>query len=235
MGRSAIGLNGASADTFFSGDNVFFDDTALTNLVTMATQQQPGSMTVSNETKPYRFGGAAGITAGGLLKQGASSLTFTNAGTLSYGGGLTINAGGVNFANGNTATFGGTVALNAGSLTFSNAGANSFAALAITSGTAQLANAGANAFASPISLDGGTLSLNQAVDSVLAASITNQVISVAGSLSKDGPNSVLLSGNNAAFDGPVLVNSGILRAGAAGALGTINSWYHRRCRSHVRH
>lgn len=216
-------LNGITGDTFFSGDNVQFNDAALTNLVTLAGTQLPGAMTVNNPTRPYTFGGAGGLTGGSLTKQGAAALTYTNSGSVNYSAGVTVHEGAVNVANGSANNFGGTIGVNAGSVAFNNSGVNTFAGgLRLNSGSIQILNPAANVFGAGIQLDGGVLGLNQSVDAVISATISNSVPLTFGSLVKQGGNALLLSGNNAGFDGPIQVNAGVLRAGNAGALGTAN-------------
>ncbi len=86
-------LNGAAADVFYSGDTVVFDDTALTNLVTLPGTVVAGLVTFNNNSLNYTLGGLGTLTAGSLTKLGSGSATLANAGTNTFGSGITLNAG----------------------------------------------------------------------------------------------------------------------------------------------
>lgn len=217
-------LNGVTGDTFFSGDNVQFDDSALTNVVAIAGNQQPGSMIVSNETKVYAFGSTGGLTGGSLIKQGAALLNFTNSGAVNFSAGVTLSGDGtLSLGNGSANTFGGPVVVNAGTMRFANSGANTLiGGLTMNGGYVSVVNPGDNNYGPAIQLEGGTLDLFQPLDATIAATISNTVPFTAGALFKQGANTLLLSGNNATFDGPIVVNGGTLRAGNANALGSAN-------------
>ena len=64
--------NGASADRFFSQDNIVFDDTGSnSSAVNISVDVLPGSIAVNNTIKDYIFGGPASITGTtGLTKAG---------------------------------------------------------------------------------------------------------------------------------------------------------------------
>ena len=217
-------LNGIVGDTFFSGDSVKFDDAALTNVVAISGTQQPGSMIVSNETKVYAFGSTGGLTGGSLIKQGAALLNFTNSGAVNFSAGVTLSGDGtLSLGNGSANTFGGPVVVNAGMIRFANSGANTLiGGLTMNAGYVAVFNPGDNNYGPAIQLEGGTLDLFQPLDATIAATISNTVPLTAGALFKQGANTLLLSGNNANFDGPIQVNAGVLRAGNAGALGSAN-------------
>ena len=87
-------LNGALPDFFYNGDSATFDDTALTNLVTLAATVKPAAMTFNNWLNPYRIEGTGGITAGSLTTAGNGGVTVANNGDNTFtGAGLVLNSG----------------------------------------------------------------------------------------------------------------------------------------------
>ncbi|HWX21540.1 MAG TPA: autotransporter-associated beta strand repeat-containing protein [Candidatus Binatia bacterium] len=85
-------LNGATADVFFAGDSVTFDDSAARNFVTLGSVLQPGAITMNNSVN-YAFGGTGGLLAGSLTCQGFGALTLTNTGTNFFALGVMLNSG----------------------------------------------------------------------------------------------------------------------------------------------
>ncbi len=215
-------LNGLATDTFFAGDNVQFDDTGSSSLVTVAANVQPGAIAINNAANNYAFTGGGTISAGSLTKLGNGALTFGNAAN-NFATGFEIGSGTVLFTNNGANNFGvsGPVALTSGTITFANGGADNFSGgMTIDNGTMTIANSTSNFFGPNLGLNNGSLVLNQSVDALVGAAITNGLTS--GVLLKQGPNTVTLSGNNTNFDGPILVNSGVLKAANAFALGNAN-------------
>jgi autotransporter-associated beta strand protein len=193
-------LNGASSDTFFSGDSVQFDDTATTNLVSIVGTELPGLVAVNNSSLAYTLAGAGGLSAGSLIKQNSGALVIGNGTNNAFSAGMTISDGPVSFANNGVNTFGlaGPVTLNSGSLLFSNPSNNLFGGVVI---------------------NGGTLTFNQQLNGTVSTAISNTTPSVAGTLVQASPTILTLSGNNTNFDGPIVVSGGILKAANANALG----------------
>lgn len=66
--------------TYAAGDFARFDDSAPgTTSLTLMGDPQPGFMLVTNQSKHYTFGGFSGIgDGGGLIKEGAGTLTLAN-------------------------------------------------------------------------------------------------------------------------------------------------------------
>ncbi len=58
---------------YSDGSAVFFDDTALTNIVNLATALSPGSVLL-NSTNTYIFSGAGALSGGALTKNGSGTL-----------------------------------------------------------------------------------------------------------------------------------------------------------------
>jgi autotransporter-associated beta strand protein len=93
----AAGLTAPIA--FANGDAVTFDDTSTVTGVSLATNVQPVSVTVSSNSSNYTFSGSGSITgSASLLKSGTSTLTINNAntytGTTNISGGTLVDAPG---------------------------------------------------------------------------------------------------------------------------------------------
>jgi len=194
-------LNGASLDKFYSGDNLTFDDTSTTGSVTLIGTLSPAGVALNNSALAYTFGGSGAIASGYFTNWNGGSLLVNNSAPNTFNG-LDLESGTVTLANTAANTISGPVVVKAGSLTF--------------------ANAGINTFGTGIDLTGGTLTFNQPDNTTVFAAIGNANPGTAGALVKQGSNILTLSGNNATFDGPILVSAGILKAGNANALGTLS-------------
>lgn len=72
-------LNGSSPDYFYQGDGVTFDDTATQPNVVLAGAMSPSSVTVNSSGNNYTFTGNKITGTGGIIKNGASTLTLSNA------------------------------------------------------------------------------------------------------------------------------------------------------------
>jgi autotransporter-associated beta strand protein len=167
-------LNGTTSDTFFAGDIVVFNDSAVGTTAELIGTIQPSLILLSNISKSITIGGAGKLTAASLSndKTGTTTIANTAANTFVYG--ITNN-----------------------------------------SGTLVIANSADNALG-PIALNSGTLKFDQPLDTTVGSAITG-----GGLLVKDGAKVLTLNGNSPAFNGTIQVNSGILRAGVVGALGSI--------------
>jgi hypothetical protein len=86
-------MNGGSPDRYNSGDFAIFDDTSVTNLVTLVGTLTPASVTLNNSAT-YAFGGTgklSGTTSLNLNSTG--SLLLTNSGINDFTGPITLNPG----------------------------------------------------------------------------------------------------------------------------------------------
>jgi len=80
-------------DRYDSGDIATFDDTGLTNLVTLVGTLTPASITLNNSVN-YSFGGSGRLSGLASLDMlGAGSLIITNSGNNDFTGPITINSG----------------------------------------------------------------------------------------------------------------------------------------------
>jgi rhamnogalacturonan endolyase len=109
-------LNGATAAYYIDGASVTFDDSGSNSpAISLATNLQPGSVTVA-ATHNYTLGGSGALVGTmTLVKSGSGTLTITNAN--SFTGGVNLTAGTV--ALGNTAGVGvGPLMFNGGTISF---------------------------------------------------------------------------------------------------------------------
>lgn len=189
------GINETPAP-FNRADSTFFNDTGLTNDVNLISVLVPGGVTVTNEALNYTFAGSGFISGlGGLLKQGAATLTLANTIPSDFRGGVAVNGGTVIFATDNAIAGG----VNIASGTTAQVGTNG------PSGTLPGGNVAVE----------GSLLFNRTNNFTVANNISGN-----GTLTKNNAGVVTLSGANNSFTGAVTVVQGTLRAGSGSALGT---------------
>ena len=180
INTTANWLNGGNPDIFFNGDLVQFGDLANTNLVSLATTMQPGTIAMNNSSVPYTFIGAGGLGAGSFAMNGGGSLTLSNAGNVTLtGSGLALNAGTLTFNQVSNTTLTGKIsgsgALAKGgsnTLTVVSADSTNFTGtVAVNAGT--LRSASVNALgSSTITVDsGGTWDINGQLSMLSAVSV----------------------------------------------------------------
>ncbi len=211
--------NGGSADIFYQGDNVTFDDSGSNSpAIAVTGTVNPSSITINNSAKAYTFGGTGSIAGlGALTKSGNGVLTITNAN--SYAGGTTLNAGQLNINNasaigtGALALAGGTIDNTSGaSITMSTNNAQTWSSDFNFGGTNSL-NLGTGA----VSLTG-----NRTVTANGSGVLTvGGLISGAFNLSFAGSGTLALAGANT-FGGSsntFTLNGGTLDINSAAALG----------------
>ena len=87
--------NWQGSKTYNQNDFVLFDDTASgTTSVNLTTSLTPGSLTISNLTKSYYFGGLGSLDGAIVLtKDGTGTLTLANSGINTFSGGVSILGG----------------------------------------------------------------------------------------------------------------------------------------------
>jgi fibronectin-binding autotransporter adhesin len=166
VGLTSDWLSGGSA-VYNQEDFVLFNDTASgTTTVNLAATLTPSSITVSNNTKTYTFGGFGNLSGAiPLVKQGSGLLVIDNSGINDFSGGLVINNGTVQIGNADSAGSIGTGPVNNnGSLIFNR---NDPVTIVNTIGGAgslsqngpggALTLSGANTFTGAVSVVQGTL------------------------------------------------------------------------------
>jgi fibronectin-binding autotransporter adhesin len=208
--------NWSGGSQFYSLDAVTFNDSGAAT-VTLTGQLQPGSITVNNVTKNLTFSGTGFIEGGALTKSGAGSLTISNSGSNSFGA-ITVQAGSVELSNSGQNTIAGGIAVNVGgSLTLGGDSSTTISGggLTVANGASvTISSTKANSLGTdPFTVD-GSVTINQAVDSTIAASISG-----AGTLTKNGSGTLSLAADNSGLGSVILVKGGTLRAAAVGSLG----------------
>ncbi len=190
-----------SSGKFYNLDSVTFNDTgSAAPAVNVVGTIIPGAITVNNSVKDYTFGGSGAISGGtALSKLGTRTLTLAGTGTNTFTGPITVSGGGLTIAGTGGASLPGSVTVGPGtSLT--------------------VAGSGAVTLSGALNLNpGGTLTYNRS-DSVACIC----ALSGGGSFIQQGTGVLSLTADNSAFDGPIMVNAGTLKAGSATALGSIN-------------
>jgi autotransporter-associated beta strand protein len=189
-------LDGAIAQRFFNGDPVVFDDSALRSDVTLIGSLSASLLTLSNDSAAYTFAGAGSLAVSGpAALRGSGSLTLSNSGTATFSSGITMDAGALTVGSPVGPSVLGPVTLNGNCLV-------------------TVANNAENTFG-PVNLGtSGTLAFNQPTNVTLGAPLAG-----AGTLVKQGPNTLTLAGNNsAAFTGAIQGNGGVLRVGGVNSL-----------------
>ncbi len=214
-----------SADYFYNGDNVTFNDTNQGDYTVLVSGTvSPGSMTVST-TNAYTIGGPLGSIAGpGLLtKNGSGSLTLN--GSNSYTGGVNLNAGALYINN--------AYALGIGTITIAGGTIDSTVGVALSSDNAQVWTGSFNY--------GGTAALNMGTGAVTLSGASptitlnnGQTLTENGGIGDGGSglgltvtgNGTLALGGSSSYSGATVVNSpaALTVTGALGNTGvTVNS------------
>ncbi len=203
-------------------DAALFDDTATTTgatTVNLTTTLTPVGTTVNTSTLNYTFTGPGKISgAGGLVKQGTSTLTLANTAAYDMAGGATITGGTLQLGDGVTAVAGllagpivdnATLSLNrAEDATIANA-ISGTGAVVKNGGSTVTTLTGALSYTGDTTVNTGTLALNSA--SNLAG-----VVNVAA-----GANLSFNNAGAAASQTGTINNAGNLTLNAAGSVNAV--------------
>ncbi|WP_367875034.1 autotransporter-associated beta strand repeat-containing protein [Luteolibacter sp. Populi] len=205
---------GSSADNFFWGDDVRFDDSSGVTAVAITGELAPGKIVVDADSNAFTFTGGAGNFISGLTtlyKTGSSTLTIDAPNT--FTGGTVISEGAIAVINTNGGLGTGSVTLgdaatggSAVSLLLGNARelVNPITVSSQATGQAIIGFAGTGAsytlYSSPITLQR---------DVTLRSGTTDRLhfggaISGTGNLTVDGGQRVTMSGNNT-FTGNIAI------------------------------
>jgi len=196
-----------------AGDVVQFDDNAIGTTASLIGLVQPSFIRLANATKPITIGGAGSLSTPSLSNEGGSTTTIANNAGNTFLNGVTNVSGTLKLANTGLNNFGVGVQVKGGALNVANTGDNAIGPVTITGGAMTIANTGVNTLGA-IALTSGTLTLNQAAPTTVGSVLTG-----AGTLVKENSNILTLSGASPSFAGPIQVNNGTLRVGAATSLG----------------
>ena len=147
LNATANWLRGGSASTFLEGDLVTFDDTSVTNLVSMVGSLRPAAITFNNNARAYRLAGDGNLFAANLTNSGNAGLTIDNsADNILTGVGLVLNSGITAFDQPTNAAWTGMLS---GTATLAKIGTN----------TLTYISPGGTNFSGNVSIQGGTLRL----------------------------------------------------------------------------
>jgi autotransporter-associated beta strand protein len=204
------GINTNYADGLY----VSFDDTSTRTSVNMMTNVSPQSTAFFIDTKNYTLTGIGSLNGtGGLIKQGAATLTIANTNNLS--GGVVINNGVLQLGNGGTAgTLGSAAIINAASLTFNhsdnitfpNAISGDGALVKQAADTVTLNGIGPGSGA--ITVNSGTLALAPAGTITRSGSVTGS-----GAFGMAGAGTVILTSGTVTYGGGTVISGGTLQFG----------------------
>ncbi len=198
-------LNGASADYYYDGDNVTFNDANNGHYaVTLNTTVSPGSVTFNNSSGDYAVAGSgsiAGIT--GLAKLGSRSVTLSTVNA--YSGGTTISGGKLITGIAGAIPAAGTVIVQTGG-TLDLAGNSQ--------SVGGLADGGSTTGTVTSSSGSPTLTLNNTAANAFGGTISGSL-----GLTEAGIGTLILSGSNT-YTGGTVVTAGTLIGTGTAALGT---------------
>jgi len=93
--------NNSTADRYFAGDSVIFDDTAASTAVAIqGASVAPGAITFNNSSaKNYTLSGGIITGTTSLTKSGNGTLSLSTTGTSTFSGGITLNDGVLDFTS----------------------------------------------------------------------------------------------------------------------------------------
>ena len=199
---------------YVDGLYVSFDDSSTRTTVNMMTNVSPQSTAFFIDTKNYTLTGIGSLNGtGGLIKQGAATLTIANTNNLS--GGVVINNGVLQLGNGGTAgTLGSAAIINAASLTFNhsdnitfpNAISGDGALVKQAADTVTLNGIGPGSGA--ITVNSGTLALAPAGTITRSGSVTGS-----GAFGMAGAGTVILTSGTVTYGGGTVISGGTLQFG----------------------
>lgn len=194
-------FNGLSAVPFNTADSVTFDDTASTFNVNVTTAVLPGTITVTNATHNYTFGGVGNISGtGGLTKQGSGSLVLQENGD-SFSGGVNVAGGSVTFAGNNTISGGVILASGTTAQVGTNGGAGTLPSGNVVNNGSLIFDVGAN-LSVPGNISGSGAITNEAAGILNLGGVntfTNVLVVQQGTLQMGGPAALGAGTNGGTF------------------------------------
>ncbi|BCU77326.1 autotransporter-associated beta strand repeat-containing protein [Luteolibacter sp. LG18] len=214
-GTSASWYHAGDADRFYTADVVVFNDYpgVMQDVVVATEGVAPGSMTVSNSSVDYSFNGGpiSGVT--GVTKDGNASVTFSTPNT--YTGNTVLNGGSIRV--GTTGALGaGTLSLATGALTTAGLSAVSISNPVSVDGNVTL---GSPTYTGALTLSGNVALTASRTVTVESPVTLSGVVGGAFNLTKDGADTLTLTGTNTY--GNTTVAGGTLQVGAGGAAGVL--------------
>jgi autotransporter-associated beta strand protein len=187
-----------SPGPYSDGSAVRFDDSGTNTTITIAAGGvQPASVLFLNNTNAYSFSGGAISGTASVTLSGTGVVTFNSHNT--YSGGTFVNSG----------TLVDTVgtALGSGLVTVGPLGAVNFTSASAT--VSGLSGAGSVVLGNTVAPNSTNLTINSTANATFSGSISEaQAPSI---LTKTGPNTQTLTGNNS-YTGGTVINQGTLAA-----------------------
>ncbi len=199
-----LNSNNATGTDFQTLDIVKFTDAATNTAVSLNNGDvTPASVDFSNVTKEYTIDGTSAIAGTGPLTKSGAGRTVINT-INSFTGSVTINGG--TLAAASLTNAGAAGALGAGS-----------SAIAINAATLEYTGFGGDATNRPIALTGNaTIKTTEFADVTLSGSISGS-----GNLTKTGPGTLIISGENSY--GNTTISEGTLQVGDIVSVGTFGT------------
>lgn len=206
------------------GPYVIFDDTASgTTTVNLTSTLSPKGVTVNNNSLSYIFTGNGQLSGtGGILKEGAGTLTLVNSGN-NFTGGVTLEQGTVQVGNGGiTGDLGSGPVVNQGTLVLDRS--DTFTLGNMVSGDGALIQSGTGTATVPVSGDSaGTVTVN--AGTLLLAPIGRSTFSGAvtgpGAFGVNGNGTLILNGFSDTYSGGTVISNGTLQFGDGLGNGTM--------------
>jgi autotransporter-associated beta strand protein len=202
-----------------AGDLTQFDDTAQgTTTVSLVGTLSPGSISVSNASKPYTFTGAGRLAGTATVsKSGSGEMTLANTGINTFSGGLYLNGGTLTLASGGVNAFAGGVHINGGTLRLSGADNLLPTTADLTVAADPAATLDLNGFNQTLNSisGGGNVALGAGNLSVNGGGSYGGVISGSGRLTNSGAQ-LTLTGDNP-YTGGARINSTLVAGNATGS------------------
>jgi len=172
--------NTHSADYFYSGDNVTFDDSGSASpAVTLTAPLAPGSILMTNDNVNYAFTSSGYLTGTGKLNvMGAGQLELAETGGDNFSGGILVGNGSLVLSN-TAVNMSGGITLTNGSLIVAHTGT-------ISGGLTMNTNSGGSVTA----VVEGSGTLNGGITAVGSLSVSNSPV-IAGGLTVNGGSTLL--------------------------------------------
>lgn len=224
LGTGGVLIKTGAGTLVLSSTSNNYTGTTNTALSTNGTRINAGTLAIAGDGS---LGLAPSAAATNVQFTGNGTLRFDAATTLAATRNIAVDTGitATFNNNGNAVTIGGVISGTSGATTFSGSGTTTLTgtntangAVTINSGTTlQLGNGGGTGTVAGTITNDGTLAFNRGG----LHNFTNN-IGGTGSLTKDGTNTLVLSGTNN-YSGGTTVNSGVLQVGNGSTTGTMGT------------